>query len=129
MLECQNVFILSVGRNWTFFLKMCLKLEFIICFRCTQYTRRLAITKFLSKIIEQRLKLGTFVKIISNFSKFMSGKNCSRLLVSVQILWKHFSETIFSFYHFRILIKKLFQLIWTIYCVVFPGKKNRLSRM
>ena len=44
---------------------MLLKLEFVR-FRCTQDTGQLALTKFLVKIIKQRFKLGTFVKIISN---------------------------------------------------------------
>ena len=87
-----NVFMLSVGGNWIFFLKMWLKLEFIICFRCTQDTRRLAITKFLSKIIEQRVKLGTLVKIISNLLEVYVRKELQPVAsVYLQILWKHFS--------------------------------------
>ena len=60
-----NAVKLFIGGNWKFFLKMCLKLEFIISFRCTQDTHRLTITRFISKIIDQRVKLGTFVSFRS----------------------------------------------------------------
>ena len=83
---------LSVGGNWTFSLKMWLKLELILCFKCTQDTRRLAITKFLSKIIEQRVKLGTFVKIISNLLEVYVRQELQPVASAYfQILWKHFS--------------------------------------
>ena len=87
-----NAFMLSVGGNWTFFLKMWLKLELIICFKWTQDTRRLAITKFLPKIIEQRVKLGTFVKIISNLLEVYVRQELQPVASAYfQILWKHFS--------------------------------------
>ena len=52
----------------------------------------MAITKFLSKIIEQRVKLGTFVKIISNLLEVYVRQELQPVASAYfQILWKHFS--------------------------------------
>ena len=42
-------------------------LECVICFRCIQDTRRLAVTELIFKVIEQQFKLRTSDKIVSNF--------------------------------------------------------------
>ena len=86
-----NVFVICIDENWTFFVKMLLKLEFVR-FRSTQDTGQLALTKFLVKIIKQRFKLGTFVKIISNIFEVYVRQEL-QLVVSVyfQIWRKHSS--------------------------------------
>ena len=100
-----NVLVLCVGRNWIFFLKMWLKLEFIICFRCTQDARRLAITK--SKIIEQNSFSQEQLLILSlTFSKFISGKNCSRLFVPIFKLYGNTFHGLVSYRNKCFLLKQ-----------------------